>query len=81
MARKHSSPFVCAYIVSRTLAPGADYLAVFRISGTVAFIAYGMAYIQESVWFGRKWLSTAMTFLDALIYGLLTGGIFGWLAG
>ena len=72
---------VCAYIVSRTLAPGADYLAVFRISGTVAFIAYGMAYIQESVWFGRKWLSTAMTFLDALIYGLLTGGIFGWLAG
>ena len=69
----------CAYFVSRTLAPGADYLAVFRISGTVAFVAYGMAYIQESVWFGRPWSSTAMTFLDALIYGLLTGGVFGWL--
>ena len=70
---------ICAYMVSRTLQPGADYLAVFRISGTVAFIAYGMAYIQESVWFGRQWSSTLRTFLDALIYSVLTGGIFGWL--
>jgi len=70
----------CAYMVSRTLAAGADYLAIFRVSGTVAFIAYGMAYVQESVWFGRPWASTAKTFLDALIYAVLTGGIFGWLA-
>ena len=72
---------VCAYMVSRTLEPGADYLAIFRISGTVAFIAYGMAYIQESVWFGRRWSATLKTFLDALIYSVITGGIFGWLAG
>ncbi|MBT8089487.1 MAG: hypothetical protein KJO01_04700 [Gammaproteobacteria bacterium] len=71
---------VCAYMVSRTLPPGADYLTVFRISGTVAFVAYGMAYIQESIWFGRQWASTGKTFLDALIYALLTGGVFGWLA-
>ncbi len=71
---------VCAYFVSRTLAPGADYLAVFRVAGAVAFVAYGMAYVQESIWFGRKWSSTAMSFLDALIYAVLTGGVFGWLA-
>lgn len=71
---------LCAYFVSRTVAPGADYLAVFRIAGAVAFVAYGVAYIQESVWFGRKWSATLKTFLDALIYGVLTGGIFGWLA-
>lgn len=70
---------VCAYFVSRTAAPDADYLAVFRISGTVAFVAYGMAYVQESIWFGRPWASTARTFLDALIYAVLTGGAFGWL--
>ena len=74
------SRVVTAYVVSRTLTAGADYLAVFRIAGTVTFIAYGMAYIQESIWFGRRWSSTAKTFLDALIYALLTGGIFGWLA-
>jgi len=71
---------VCAYFVSRTAAPGADYLAIFRIAGTVAFVSYGMAYVQESVWFGRPWSSTAKTFLDAIIYAVLTGGAFGWLA-
>lgn len=70
----------CAYIVSRTLSPGADYLSVFRIAGTVAFIAYGIAYLQESIWFGRRWAMTGKNLLDALIYAVLTGGIFGWLA-
>lgn len=69
----------CAYFVSRTLTAGAEYLATFRIAGTVAFIAYGVAYVQESIWFGRSWSVTLKTFLDALIYGLLTGGVFGWL--
>lgn len=71
---------ICAYFVSRTAAPGADYLAIFRISGAVAFVAYGVAFVQESIWFGRPWSSTLKTFLDALIYSLLTGGVFGWLA-
>ena len=71
---------VCAYFVSRTLGADADYLAVFRIAGTVAFVAYGMAYIQQSIWFGRPWSTTAKTFLDSLIHAVLTGGAFGWLA-
>ncbi len=71
---------LCAYIVSRTLDAEASYLAVFRISGTVAWIAYGIAFIQDSVWFGKPWSVTAKNLLDALIYGLLTGGVFGWLA-
>jgi hypothetical protein len=71
---------VCAYFVSRTVAPDASYLAIFRVSGAVAFVAYGMAYVQESVWFGRPWSTTLKTFLDALIYSMVTGGAFGWLA-
>ena len=71
---------LCAYFVSRTVAPDADYLAVFRIAGTVAFIANSMAIVPESIWFGRPWSMTIKNFVDALIYALLTGGIFGWLA-
>ena len=70
---------VCAYFVSRTLAPDADYLAVFRVAGTVAFIANSFAVVPESIWFGRPWSITIKTFIDALIYSLLTGGVFGWL--
>jgi hypothetical protein len=71
---------VCAYFVSRTVPPDANYLATFRVAGAVAFVAYGMAYVQDSVWFGRPWSATLKTFLDALIYSMLTGGAFGWLA-
>jgi len=72
---------ICAYFVSRTAVPDAGYLATFRIAGAVAFVAYGIAYIQDSIWFGRPWPITAKYLFDALIYGLLTGGTFGWLAG
>jgi len=71
---------VCAYLLSRTVGASAEYLTVFRVTGNVAFIAYGFAYIQESIWFGRSWSMTAKNFLDALIYAVLTGGVFGWLA-
>lgn len=71
---------ICAYMVSRTLTPAADYLTVFRVAGTTAFIAHGVAYVQESIWFGRPWGLTAKSFFDSLIYALLTGGAFGWLA-
>ena len=68
-----------AYVLSLSVTPGAEYLEVFRVACTVAFIAYGIAYIQDSIWFGRPWAVTARNLLDALIYGLLTGGVFGWL--
>ena len=71
---------MCAYFVSRTLGADADYLTVFRVAGTVAFLANSFALIPESVWFGRPWSMTIKNFVDALIYGLLTGGVFGWLA-
>lgn len=70
---------VCAYFVTRLLAPDAEYLAVFRVAGTVAFIANGFAVVPESIWFGRPWSMTIKNMIDALIYGLLTGGVFGWL--
>jgi hypothetical protein len=70
---------LCAYVLTRTMSVDASYLEVFRISGTVAFIAYGIAYIQDSIWFGRPWSLTSKSLLDAMIYALLTGGAFGWL--
>ena len=71
---------VCAYLVTRTIGTDASYLTHFRIAGTTAFVAYGVAYIQDAIWFGRPWSVTAKYLLDALIYGCLTGGVFGWLA-
>jgi len=71
---------LCAYFLVMTGSQDAEYLDIFRITCTVAWIAYGIAYIQDSIWFGRPWSITIKNLLDALIYGLLTGGVFGWLA-
>lgn len=68
-----------AYISGRALAPGAHYLEVFRFAGATAFIAYALGTWQESIWYGQKWSTAAKNTLDGLIYGLITGGVFGWL--
>lgn len=68
-----------AYLTSRAHGPGTEYLEVFRFAATTAFLGYGLAIAQESIWFGRRWSNTLRAMLDALIYGLLTGGVFGWL--
>ena len=68
-----------AYVASRTLAPGAPYLSVFRIVGTVAFIGFVGGLWQDSIWWSRKWSTTVKSTIDGLIYGLLMAGTFGWL--
>ena len=68
-----------AYIAGRALQPGAPYLAAFRFAGCTAFIGYAVALWQSSIWYKRSWSTTLKNTFDGLIYGLLTGGTFGWL--
>lgn len=68
-----------AYVAGRTLAPGAEYLSVFRIAGTVAFLAYAGEEAVNSIWRGQRWSVTLKNSVDGLVYGLLTAGLFGWL--
>jgi len=68
-----------AYVTGRALGPDTPYLAVFRIAGTVGFLSYGMAHAHASIWEGRPWSNTFKFFFDALVYGSLTAGFFGWL--
>ncbi len=69
---------IVAYIVSRTIPVGAEYLAVFRIAGVVSWLAYGMGVIPDAIWFGRPWSQVIKLQFDSLIYALLTAGVFGW---
>ena len=68
-----------AYIAGRAVAPGGDYLTVFRFAGCTAFIGYSLALMQNSIWYKRSWSATLKSMFDGLIYGALTGGAFGWL--
>ena len=68
-----------AYLAGRLLAPGADYLTVFRVTGTVAFLGHGVGKLTDSIWMGVEWSSTLKHTFDGLVYALLTAGVFGWL--
>jgi hypothetical protein len=71
--------FFTAYLTGHTVAPGTYYLAVFRVAGTAAFMAYGMGTLSNGIWKGQTLSLTLKEFIDGLIYGLLTAGTFGWL--
>ena len=68
-----------AYVTSRVLPPGTEYLKVFQIAGATAFLGYAVALLQMSIWYQRSWALTVKALIDGLIYSLLAAGVFGWL--
>jgi|SRR5579872_3763481 len=71
--------FFVAYLTGHTVPPGTYYLAVFRVVGTAAFLAYGLGQLSNGIWKGQSWSMTIKEVVDGLVYGLLTAGTFGWL--
>jgi hypothetical protein len=71
--------FFTAYVTGRTLVAGTDYLEVFRVAGTVSFMAYGLAQLADPIWKGGRWSVAAKNAVDGLLYALVTAGAFGWL--
>jgi len=68
--------FVAAYVARHTLHAGDDGMLVMRITGTVAFAAYALSQISDSIWKGQPWSNTWRHVLDGAIYSVLTGLVF-----
>lgn len=68
---------IVAYLTGRTLGPGTEYLAVFRVAGTSAFLGYAGAEVTQSIWRGLPWSITLKNLFDGLVYALVTAGVFG----
>jgi hypothetical protein len=68
-----------AFISWHALIPGAVFHSVFRYAGVTAFSGYGLALIQDHIWFRRKWDKTLKYLFDGFIYALFTAAIFGLL--
>jgi len=67
------------YMASRALAPGAEYLRVSQMASTTAFLGYAMGHWPNVIWYKRSTSTAIKGTIDGVIYGLLTGGVFGWL--
>ena len=68
-----------AYLAGRTLAAGADPMHVFRVTATIAFLAYGVGELVDPIWKGAPWGATLKSVFDGLLYALATGAVFAWL--
>jgi hypothetical protein len=68
-----------AYVASRALPPGAEYLSVFRFVAVPAFLGFSAALWQLTIWYSRSVSITIKSSIDGLIYALLTAATFAWL--
>lgn len=55
-----------------------SYMDVFRLVGTVSWLAFAWQGPAASIWAGKTWSSTIKEMVDGLVYALLTAGCFAW---
>lgn len=71
--------FLIAYVPAVTLAPGTPWAKVFQVAGTAGILGFSFGTVTDSIWYGKPWPITIKNIIDGVIYGLLSGAIFGWL--
>ncbi|MBI5707393.1 MAG: hypothetical protein HZC36_10445 [Armatimonadetes bacterium] len=56
-----------------------DFMHVFRITGVAAVMAYTFGWMPGTVWYGTTKSGFWAYLFDGIVYGLITGAVFGWM--
>ena len=67
-----------AYLASVALPKPAAFAKVFQVVGTAGILAYSFAFIPNAIWFGAYKRTIVASFIDGIVFGLVTGAIFAW---
>lgn len=68
-----------AYAGTLALTPGAPFMDVFQLIAVTAILAHTSGGVLREIWFTRPLRGKLMDFIDGLVYGLITAGLFAWL--
>lgn len=68
-----------AYLGSRVLPVGTEYMTVFQVIGVAALLGYAGSLPLKAIFWGYSWSMVLKEMFDAALYALLTAGVFGWL--
>jgi len=71
--------YFAGYIGAHASALGHLAVPSRRIVGITAFLGYGGALCQFSIWYKRSWGTTIRTLIDSLVYAAVTAATFAWL--
>ncbi|MGH7130562.1 MAG: hypothetical protein ACREJO_01260 [Phycisphaerales bacterium] len=66
-----------AYLGHETIPMGAPFAKVMQVIGTAGVLAYAFAFLPNHIWFGANRSATWSSVFDGVVYGLVTGAIFG----
>ncbi len=70
---------MAGYLAGIGLAPGADYMEVFRVVGTAGILGFCMGGLANDFFTGKPTRFLITCFLDGVVFALLTAGVFAWL--
>lgn len=70
---------VVGYLGTLALSSGAQFMQVFRVTGTAGILAYAFGGVPNAIWFGTHLRSAVMDVIDGVCFGLITGVVFGLL--
>lgn len=70
---------LAAHLAQRSIAHGASYHHVFGVVGLACFLGFAPGLWQNSIWWGRSWLTTFKSTIDGIVYAAIAAGTFGWL--
>ncbi len=65
--------FCLAYLATLGVAPGADFMAVFRFVSTAALLAFLPAIVQHAIWFHCRIVGHV---IESIVYAAIVGAIF-----
>jgi hypothetical protein len=68
-----------AYLASKMLVPGANFLAVCRPMAAIVFMSYAVGNIASGIWFAKTWTVVAKDLVDAAIYAAVAACAFATL--
>lgn len=68
--------FCLAYLATLGVAPGADFMTVFRFVATAAFLTFTAAVVPGAIWFKNR---ITGHIIDGVIQAAIAGAVFAWL--
>jgi hypothetical protein len=71
--------YFAVYVGAHAGGIGPGVVPSHRLIGITAFLGYGGALCQNSIWYQRSWGMTFRTLIDSVIYAAVTAAACGWL--
>lgn len=68
--------FALAYLSTLAIAPGAEFMTVFRFLATAGFFIFLSSVVQHAIWFHNRILGHV---IESILYAIIVGLIFGFL--